>query len=56
MCMNFWNDWSKTKSQSKLSALYWCDLAPVKDSNGFKTDLFSLKLISRSDVKDKAIR
>lgn len=50
--MNFWNDWSKTKSQSKLSALYWCDLAPVKDSNSFKTDLFSLKLIARSDIKD----
>lgn len=50
MCMNFWNDWFKTKSQSKLSALYWCDLGPMKDNNGFKTHLFSRKLISRSDV------
>lgn len=49
-CMNFWNDWFKTESQSKLSA-YWCDLAPVEDSNGFKTNLFNLKLISSSDVK-----
>jgi len=49
--MNFSNEWFQTKHQSKLSALYRCDLSPVKDSNGFRTHLFSLKLLSRSDVK-----
>lgn len=54
MRMNFWNDLFKTESQSKLSALCWDDLAPMKDSNGFKTNLFGLKLISKSDVRLKA--
>lgn len=53
MCMNFWSDWFKTESQSKSSALYWGDLARVKDRNGFKTNWFNLKRITRSDVKIK---
>lgn len=39
------------KSQSKSNALNWCDLAQMKDNNGFKTHFFSLKLISSTDVK-----
>jgi len=28
------------KSQSKSNALNWCDLAQMKDNNGFKTHFF----------------